>query len=99
MKVTVEMLLIIVAAFSLPNFFYRAEFNIPILIFAALLWQRRVSTAAHLIVLSWLVELYRLIYLAVTDDKDLSEQKKPFLLTLTILAFVLKVPLKICSAF
>lgn len=55
MKVTVEVLLIIVAAFSLPNLFYRAEFNIPILVFAALLWQRRVSTAAHLIVLSWLV--------------------------------------------
>lgn len=95
MKVSVEMLLVVVAAFSLPNLFYRAEFNIPVLIFAALLWQRRVSTAAHLIVLSWIVELYRLIYLAVTDDKDLNDQKKPFLMVMTILAFVLKVTVPI----
>lgn len=38
MKVTVELMLIVVAAFSLPNLFHRAEFNIPILVFAALLW-------------------------------------------------------------
>ncbi len=91
MKVTVELMLIVVAAFSLPNLFHRAEFNIPVLVFAALLWQRRASTAAHLIVLSWLVEFCRLLFLAITDDEDFVSQKKPALMTFTILAFILKV--------
>jgi hypothetical protein len=68
---SVEIILVLLAVVSLPNLFYRAEFNIPILLFAAAVWQKRVSTCAHLIVLSWAVELYRLINLLVTDDKDL----------------------------
>lgn len=91
MKVTVELMLVVVAAFSLPNLFHRAEFNIPLLVFAALLWQRRVSTAAYLIVISWAVEFFRLLFLAITDDTDYSSQKKPALMTFTILAFILKV--------
>lgn len=84
-------MLLVLAAISLPNLFYRAEFNIPILIFAAAVWNHRISTAAHLIVLSFIVELYRLINLAITNDKDLEPQKKTLFMTLTIIAFVLKV--------
>ena len=86
-----EILLIVLALISVPNLFYRAEFNIPILLFAAVIWRSRLGTAAHLIVLSWPVELYRLIYLAITEDKDLEPQKKVVLMVLTILAFVGKV--------
>mgnify|MGYP000983092343 FL=1 len=89
--VSVETILVLVAAVSLPNLFYRAEFNVPILLFAAVVWQKRPETSAHLIVLSWGVELYRLAHLLITDDVDLEPQKKPFLLVITILAFVLKV--------
>jgi hypothetical protein len=52
---SVEIILVLLAAVSLPNLFYRAEFNIPILLFAAALWQKRQSTSAHLIILSFLV--------------------------------------------
>lgn len=68
---SVEIMLLLLAVVSLPNLFYRAEFNIPILLYAAAMWQKRVSTCAHLILLSWAVELYRLIYLLITNDKDL----------------------------
>ena len=96
--VSVEIMLVLLAVVSLPNLFYRAEFNIPILLYAAAVWQKRVGTCAHLIALSWAVELYRLIYLVVTDEKDLEPQKQPFLMVSTILAFVLKVTFSRSSA-
>lgn len=89
--VRAEILLIVLALISVPNLFYRAEFNIPILLFAAAVWRTRLATAAHLLMLSWPVELYRLIYLAGTDDVDLQPQKKAVLLVLTIVGFVGKV--------
>lgn len=88
---SVEAALLAIAFISLPNLFYRAEFNVPILLFAAACWRNRVSTCAYLIVVSWGVDLYRVLTLLAYDDPHLDPQRKPLLLISTVAAFVLKV--------
>lgn len=88
---SVEIAFIVIAFISLPNLFYRAEFNVPLLLFAAVCWRNRVSTCAYLIVISWAIDFYRLITLVAYDDAHLDPQRKPLLLISTIAAFTLKV--------
>lgn len=88
---SVEGALLAIAFISLPNLFYRAEFNVPLLLFAAVCWGNRVSTCAYLILLSWGVDIYRVLTLVAYDDPHLDPQRKPLLLASTIVAFVLKV--------
>jgi hypothetical protein len=95
---SVEAALLAIAFVSLPNLFYRAEFNVPLLLFAAACWRTRLSTCAYLIVFSWGVDLYRVLTLLVYDDPHLDEQRKPLLLISTLAAFLLKVPLPSCRS-
>lgn len=88
---SVEAALLAIAFISLPNLFYRAEFNVPLLLFAAASWRTRVSTCAYLIIISWGVDLYRIVTLVAYEDTHLDPQRKPILLISTIAAFVLKV--------
>lgn len=90
---SVEIAFIAIAFISLPNLFYRAEFNVPLLLFAAVCWQNYTSSTAYLLIISWVLELYRLLTLLVYDDRHLDEQRKPLLLISTITAFVMKVRL------
>jgi hypothetical protein len=90
---SVEAALLAIAFVSLPNLFYRAEFNVPLLLFAAACWQKRVSTCAYLIVVSWCIDLYRILTLLVYDDPHLDSQRQPLLIVSTLTAFLLKVPI------
>ena len=94
---SVELAFIAIAFISLPNLFYRAEFNVPLLLFAAASWQTRISTSAYLLVLSWAIDLYRIITLLAYDDRHLDPQRKPLLLISTISVFILKVTVEILS--
>ena len=65
---SVEIALVAIAFISLPNLFYRAEYNVPLLLFSAVSWNIRVSTCAYLLIISWGVDLYRVLTLLVYDD-------------------------------
>ena len=91
---TVEIVFLAIAFISLPNLFYRAEFNVPLLLFAAVCWQKHIASSAYLLVISWAIELYRVVTLLAYDDPHLDPQRKPLLLISTLLAFVLKVLIK-----
>lgn len=93
---SVEIAFVAIAFISLPNLFYRAEFNVPLLLFAAVCWKNYTSSTAYLLILSWAIELYRLLTLLVYDDPHLEPQRKPLLLASTIAAFLLKVRLALC---
>ena len=88
---SVELLLVILAALCLPNLFYRATFNIPILLFAAITWKTNNSLASQIIIISWIIEFYQLLDILISNNKFVSPQKNPVLLSFTILVFVLKV--------
>jgi len=64
----VEAAFLIIIVVSLPNLIYRAEFNVPLLLFAAATWRNYTSTSAYLLVFSWALDLYRMITLLVLDD-------------------------------
>lgn len=85
------MVCVAIALISLPNLFHRAEFDVPLLLFAAAIWQRAKSTCCYLVLFSILMSLYRVILLVPTYDEELAEQRKPLFLVCTILAFVCKV--------
>lgn len=93
---SVEAALLVIAFISLPNLFHRAELNVPLLLFAAASWRTRVSTCAYLIVVSWGIDLYRIVTLVGYEDAHLDPQRKPILLASTITVFVLKVPNRLC---
>ena len=65
---SVEIALVAIAFVSLPNLFYRGEYNVPLLLFSAVSWNTRVSTCAYLLVISWGIDLYRVLTLLVYDD-------------------------------
>lgn len=65
---SVEASLLIIAFISLPNLFFRAEFNVPLLLFAAACWRVRVSTCSYLIAISWCIDIYRILTLLAYDD-------------------------------
>lgn len=88
---SVEAALLVIAFISMPNLFHRAEFNVPLLLFAAVSWRNRMSTCAYLIVISWGIDLYRIVTLVGYEDEHLAAQRKPILLVSTIACFVLKV--------
>jgi hypothetical protein len=88
---SVEVAFLAIAFISLPNLFYRAEFNVPLMLFAATCWSTRISTCAYLIVISWAIDLYRILTLVAYDDQHLDPQRKPLLLISTFAAFALKV--------
>ena len=88
---SVEIMLVVLAALCLPNLFYRATFNIPILIFAAVIWTSQSTLAAQLLIISWVIELYQLLDILISSNQFVNPQKNPVLLTFTILVFVLKV--------
>ena len=54
-EVTTELMLLVLAALCLPNLFYRATFNIPVLVFASLIWQKNNSLASQLLIISWII--------------------------------------------
>jgi hypothetical protein len=87
----VETAFLIIVVVSLPNLVYRAEFNVPLLLFAATAWKNYTSTSAYLLVFSWALDLYRVITLLVLDDPHLASQQKPILIVSTIITFILKV--------
>jgi hypothetical protein len=90
---SVEVMLLGLALLCLPNLFYRATFNIPLLCFVALIWKTRHTLASQLLVVSWLIELYQLLDILVNNNLYILPQKLPVLLAFTVLVFVLKVPL------
>lgn len=65
---SVEAALLVIAFISLPNLFHRAEFNVPLLLFAAVSWRNRMSTCAYLIIISWGIDLYRIVTLVSYED-------------------------------
>ena len=89
---SIEILLLVLAALCLPNLFYRATFNIPILLYSAVVWSKKNTLACQLLVISWFIELYQLLDILATNNHYVNPQKNPVLLTLTVLVFVLKVP-------
>ena len=84
-------MLVGLAALCLPNLFYRATFNIPLLIFIAIIWKSNNSLASQLLIISWGIEFYQLLDILVQNNKFVNPQKNPVLLSFTILVFVLKV--------
>ena len=96
-KVSTEVMLIVLALLCLPNLFYRATFNIPFLLFAVIMWPRNKSLASQLIVVSLVIEFYQLLDILVTNNHFVNPQKNPVLLSFTILVFVLKVNLSILA--
>ena len=89
--VSTEVMLLVLAALTFPNLLYRATFNIPILLFLAIIWKHKTSLAAQLLVISWVIELYQLLDIVIANNRYVNPQKNWFLLTLTILVFILKV--------
>ena len=61
------------------------------LAFIAIIWQKNNTLAAQLLIISWIIELYQLLDIVISNNKFVNPKKNPILLTLTILVFVLKV--------
>ena len=89
--IATEWMLAILALLCFPNLLYRATFNIPILLFAAITWEKYNSLAAKLLIISLFIELYQLLDIIITNNKFINPQKNPFLFSMTCIVFVLKV--------
>lgn len=50
---SVEIIFLLILLVSLPNLFYRAEFNVPLLLFTAISWTHHKSTSVYLLLISW----------------------------------------------
>lgn len=58
-----DKLFLFMSIVALPNLYYQAEYNVPLMFFFFVVWESPAYRAAvtYLLVLSWLVDLYTLL--------------------------------------
>lgn len=59
----IDKLFLIVAIVALPNMYHRAEYNVPLMIFCFVMWDKPAyhSIIAYLLVFSWMIDVIRLV--------------------------------------
>lgn len=54
---------LLIALLALPNLYYHAEYNVPLMLFAYLLWDKVIykPTIIYLVVFSWVIDLVSIV--------------------------------------
>ena len=82
MILPIDKLFILLGVVSLPNLYHKADYNIPLMIFCFLTWNLPYrSIITYLLIISWVVDLIRLL-LTLSKDPD-SDNKDPTLVLIT----------------
>lgn len=86
-------LFLLIAIIAMPNLYYRAEYNVPLMLFCFGVWQslQHRPVMVYLIIFSWLVDIYCILRSLAASQEDTTKPKIVVILQITV--FVLKVPI------
>lgn len=93
MAPALDKLFLFIAIIAMPNLYYRAEYNVPLMLFCMSVWHsiRHRPATMYLIVFSWVIDIYCIIMSIIDSQQEKSKPK--IVLILQIAVFVLKVHL------
>lgn len=86
-----DKMFLIIALVAMPNLYYRAEYNVPLMLFCFGVWSslKHRAIIIYLLLFSWLIDAYCLLRTAIKSDENKTEP--PIVLILQITVFGLKV--------
>lgn len=71
MAPALDKLFLFIAIIAMPNLYYRAEYNVPLMLFCMNVWHsiRHRPATMYLIVFSWVIDIYCII-MSIIDSQQ-----------------------------
>ena len=87
----IDKLFLLIAIIAMPNLYYRAEYNVPLMLFCFGVWHSVAHRGAivYLNIFSWLIDIYCIFRTIAAHQNDTNKPR--ILLIVQIIVFVLKV--------
>ena len=91
MALPIDKLFLVIAIIAMPNLYYRAQYNVPLMLFCFGVWHsvRHRAATVYLNIFSWVIDIYYILRTLAANQEETTQPR--IVIILQIAVFVLKV--------